>query len=75
METEYPEDIRDALAIGAGFDDFGKEITFQEMFDANNAMVLWLDGKVDNEYYFDCLAQAGVDPIQHLSLISNAIRQ
>ncbi|MHC5728596.1 MAG: hypothetical protein ACYTXY_31685 [Nostoc sp.] len=62
------------LAIATGVDEFGKEITFQEMIDANSAMVNWLDEKVDTEYYLDCLAQAGVDPIQHLSSVFDLIR-
>ncbi|MHC5828274.1 MAG: hypothetical protein ACYT04_73365, partial [Nostoc sp.] len=68
MLIKVSEDIRDVLAIATGVDEFGKEITFQEMIDANSAMVGWLNGKVDTEYYFDCLAQAGVDPIQHLAV-------
>lgn len=67
----YPEDIRDALAISNGFDESGKEITFQEMIDANAAMVSWLGGG-DAEVYFDALAQAGVDPIAHLAPIFEA---
>ncbi len=68
----YPGDIRDVLAIASGFDQFGNEITFDQMINANTAMVSWLGGG-DSEVYFDALAQAGVDPIEHLSPIFNAV--
>ncbi|MEH1907440.1 hypothetical protein [Nostoc sp.] len=71
----YPEDIRDTLAIASGCDDFGNEITFEEMINANAAMVNWLDGTVEYDAYFDALAQANIDPIKHLSPIFNAVRQ
>ncbi|MEH2319003.1 hypothetical protein [Nostoc sp.] len=70
----YPQDIRDVLAIANGCDESGREITFEEMIDANAAMVSWLEGG-DSEVYFDALAQAGVDPIAHLTPIFKATWQ
>jgi hypothetical protein len=73
MLIDVSKDTRDIFAIAAGFDHSGKEITFQEMIDANTAMVAWLEGEVNTEYYFDALAQAGIDPIIHVSPAFNAL--
>lgn len=68
-------DISDSLAIGAGFDESGKEVTFEEMLTANTAMVGWLDGSVSADFYFDVLAQSGIDPFEHLTPIFEAVYQ
>lgn len=68
-----PEDIRDALAISAGRDETGAEITFNQMITVNTAMVGWINGQIGADFYFDILAQTGIDPFEHLTPIFGAV--
>ncbi|MEH2331573.1 hypothetical protein [Nostoc sp.] len=67
------EDIRDTLAIASGHDENGQEINFEQMIIANTAMVGWLNGRVDADFYFDVLAQTGLDPFEHLTPVFDIV--
>lgn len=68
-----PEDIRDVLAIAAGRNEEDQEIKFEQMITANTAMVGWLTGKVDADFYFDVLAETGIDPFEHLQPVFDIV--
>ncbi|MEH2263814.1 hypothetical protein [Nostoc sp.] len=71
---DIPEDIREVLAIPAGRDKTGDETSFEDMLIANTAMVGWLQGTVDADFYFDVLAQTGIDPFEHLTPVFDIVR-
>ncbi|MEH2243543.1 hypothetical protein [Nostoc sp.] len=69
-----PEDIRDVLAIAAGRNEAGQEVNFEQMITANTAMVGWLTGSVDANFYFDVLAETGINPFEYLQPVFDIVR-
>jgi hypothetical protein len=60
-----PEYISDLLIVSLEPGEFG-DAEVQGMMDLNQGANDWIAGRIDNEHYFDMLAQYNLDPIQHL---------
>lgn len=57
-----PDDLADLLTVSVGteFDDS----VVEGMLEINGAADKWLKGEIEGDYYFDLLAQHGLDPCE-----------
>lgn len=66
-----PDDLLDLLSVDC--DGESTDSDFQGMILINKTGRLWLNGDADTEFYFDVLAQFGIDPIEFVGEVDEHI--
>jgi hypothetical protein len=71
LRLHCPDDLLDLLCVD--IDGNATDSEFQSMILVNKTGRLWLNGDVDTEFYFDVLAEFGVDPVEFVGEVNEHI--
>jgi hypothetical protein len=67
-----PKDIGDLLTVSVSCD--ADDSTAQGMLVVNAAAEKWLRGEIDDTYYFDLLAQYGIQPNEFVGEVEDHVQ-